>query len=438
MKNSKSRKIKVLIINSYSPNRGDSAVLQSMIDTLLNIGDVKISVSTASPQCARAHITEEVEVIPWIPSIEVSRLWIPFWALWDLLGTLVSRLSTRFLQFMPKEDRKIVAKYHEADIVLSAGGHHLTDINGIVPFFRQWYQLLLVIVVGKPTVIYAQTIGPFIHMPALLKFLSKFVLNKTKLILLRDQISKVVVDELKITRPHVHVTADAAFLLDPAESVRIDEILTDEKIDENRKGPLVGIAVYHLKSRYYGYPDPERKFAEYKETTAKIADYLIEKWDAEVIFVPMEILSDDIPLITSIIYTMRHRNKAKVLRNRYTSKETMGVISRLDLFIGAKTHSIIFALAQCVPTLCFSYHPKAIELMKAFDMGDYVHDIANLNLRAITEEIEELLRNKTHIKEQMESKIRYIRDRAIFNVKLVKDMLITIQRRKSSTPPLKW
>ena len=421
MKNNKTGKNNILIINSYGPNRGDSAVLQSMIDALAEIEDMKIVVSIIYPEYVPD--IDGVEVIPSIPSIDISP-WMPLRVLRDLLGALLSRLSVKCLQFLPQEDQGILTKYCEADIILSAGGHHLADINGLVSFFRQWYQLLLAIVIGKPTVIYAQTVGPFNHFPHLLKFLTKFVLNRTKLIMVREEGSKnVVINDLKVTRPPIHVTADSAFLLNPAEPAKINEILTNEGIDESNGRPLIGITVYHAK--YHGYSNPEEKFIEYKEIMAKIADYLIEKLDATVIFIPMEMQYEaDIPLIINIIDIMHHRNKVKVLRNTYTSKETMGIIGRLDLFIGAKTHSIIFSLVECVPTLCFAYHRKAKEFMEMFGINDYAYDIATLDFQRIIKDVEELISNKRDIKKQMELKIQDVRHKASMNVKLVRNLVL--------------
>ena len=422
MGNSKTGEKEVLIINSYGPNRGDSAVLQSMIDTLRGIGNLKITVSIPHPEYVPK--LKGVEVVPSILSKERSRFRMPFWAIMILLCVLLSRLNMRFLHLLPKEDRRILTKYFEARIILSAGGHHLTDIHGFVSFFKQWYQLLLATAIGKPTVIYAQTIGPFMHFPSLLKFLTKFVLDRMRLIMVREENSRdILVNTLDVTRPPIYTTADAAFLLNPSGTARTDQILASEGIDEKRRRPLVGLTVY--RASYHGHSNPEEKFAEYKKIMAKIADHLIHELDATVIFIPMEMqYGVDIPLIISTIDAMKHRNRVSVLRNTYSSKETKGIIGRLDFFIGAKTHSIIFALSECVPTLCIAYHRKSKEFMGMFGLNEYVHDIETLDFQQVAENLERLIDNKRQIKRRMESRIHDVHRLALLNAELVRDTIL--------------
>jgi colanic acid/amylovoran biosynthesis protein len=420
MRDKKTYKSSVFIINSCGPNRGDSAVLQSMIDALKEIEDIKIVVSAIYPEYV-PHI-EGVEVVPPTPNIDISP-WMPFRVARNSLVALLSKLSIKCLQFLPQEEREILAKYYEADIVLSAGGHHLTDMNGLASFFRQWYQLFLAILIGKPTVIYAQTIGPFNHFSRLLKFLTRLVLNRTKLITVREKNSKdIVTNDLRVRHPPIYVTADAVFSLNPAEPLRVNEILVSEGIVKGEGRPLVGITVYHAK--YYGYSDPEKRFAEYKETMAEIADYLVGSLDATVIFIPMEMqYAADIPLIIDVVDRMQYRNRAKVFRNKYTAKETMGIIQELDLFIGAKTHSIVFALAGCVPTICLAYHRKAMEFMEMFGVAKYAYDIATISSQNLISAVDDAWYSRAEIRKELELKMKDIKERALLNAELVKELI---------------
>lgn len=413
MKNEK----RILIINSYAPNRGDSAIIQSTIDTLKE-DNVKITVSIAHPQYMSI---DGINVIPRIPT-NISII-TPFELVIMPILVLFSKLNKSFLRLLSKEHQKVLIKYFDSDIIISAGGHHLTDINGLTPFLLQSYQLFLAILIGKPIVIYSQTIGPFIRFPFLLKFITRFILNRAKLIMVREDQSKdILINDLKITESLVHLTADIVFLLEPSESNRIKEIFEAEGISDEEPRLLVGITVY--RSKYYNSSNPEEKFIEYKNIMAKMADYLIETFNATVLFIPMEMQDNaDMPLISSITDLVYNRDNVKILRNIYSSKDTMGIIRDLDLFIGAKTHSIIFALSQCTPLLCIAYHPKSQEFMKMFNVEKYSMDIESLDFKIIKENIGDLIHEKESISKQICIGISEIQNQSKENVRLFNDFL---------------
>ena len=411
-------KKKILIINSYAPNRGDSAIIQSTIDTLKGT-NTEITVSIAHPQYM--SVMSGIDVISRIPA-NISILTL-FELIVMPIFVLLSKLNRFFLRFLSKEHQKVLIEYFDSDIILSAGGHHLTDINGLIPFLLQSYQLFLAILIGKPTVIYSQTIGPFIRFPVLLKFITKFILNRVKLIMVREEQSKdILINDLKIKESSVHLTADIVFLLKPSEANRIKNIFKAESINDTKNKLLVGITVY--KSKYYNSSNPEKKFIDYKETMAKMADFLIETFNATVIFIPMEMqYNADIPLIVNITDLMQHRNDVKILRNIYSSKDTMGIIKELDLFIGAKTHSIIFSLSQCTPVLCIAYHPKSQEFMKMFNVEKYSMDIESLDFKEIKDNIEDLINEKETVEKKICIGISKIQNQSQENVKLFNNFL---------------
>ena len=45
-------------------------------------------------------------------------------------------------------------------------------------------------------------------------------------------------------------------------------------------------------------------------------------------------------------------------------------VSNCRLFIGHKTHSIVFSLTVGTPVLGISFHPKTMDFMRLFDVAD--------------------------------------------------------------------
>lgn len=411
----KKKEKKILLINAHAPNKGDLAIIQAITDSLFgNLTDINITISILSYQYAPK--IEGVEIIPSIPIMENSK----FKILLTILSAPLSKYSKIFLKFMSEKEKMVIKNYLDSDIIISVGGHHFTDIIGSYIFFIQWYQLFLAVILDKPTVIYSQTVGPFKKSSYILKVLTKILLKYVKLIMIREKKSlDFVCNDLKISHPNLYLTADTAFLLKP--KIDYEKFLISENI--NNKRLIIGITVYHTSYYYLG---KEKTFEKYKIFMAKICDSLIENYNANIIFIPMELdYWADIPLIHNIIDMMAQRNKVKVLRNIYDAKETMAIIGHMDLILAAKTHSLIFALAQSTPVFCIAYNYKSHEFMKSFGLEKYSFSINNLNYKIAKGSINELINNKNVIEAHMETKVNEIHKKAECNIKLFKNFVYT-------------
>jgi len=117
-------------------------------------------------------------------------------------------------------------KYLECDIVIDLSGDSITDDYGWTVTMMQLYGLLVGTLFGKPTVVCAQSLGPFRTKILGLNITEKFaklVFKKVSLITVREEITKNYCDSLELKVP-VILTSDLAFLLQPTGTERITEI----------------------------------------------------------------------------------------------------------------------------------------------------------------------------------------------------------------------
>lgn len=82
--------------------------------------------------------------------------------------------------------------------------------------------------INKPVMVCSATIGPY--QGRFLRRLASYVLNKTDIITLREEYSQNYLSTLGVTKPRIYLSADLAFLLEPADSGRILTILESENI----------------------------------------------------------------------------------------------------------------------------------------------------------------------------------------------------------------
>ncbi len=132
---------------------------------------------------------------------------------------------------------KSIPKYFSADIIVDMRGEGFR--NASVSIFQS-IQLLLGVLLRKLVVVYAQSLGPF--QSRINKLLAKFTLRKMSLITIREPVSVTYFQSLGIDK-QAYLCGDQAFLLRPAPSSRVKEILRKEKILDRDK-PLIGISPF--------------------------------------------------------------------------------------------------------------------------------------------------------------------------------------------------
>lgn len=310
----------------------------------------------------------------------------------------------------------LVRAYFGADLVVSVGGV-IGHISSLLP-------LSLGIMLGKRTVIYsASTSGPFRN--RLYAFLAKQILGRTALITLREEISRKHLEKLKLTKPQIHITADITFLLDVADKHKVDEILAENGITEKDE-PLVGVNISRC-------PNSDRETHErYLKAMAKLVNYLIVEIGATVVLLPSCFMKgyDDRLGIARVRRLTGDKAKMKIIAGKLEPEELKGVLGRMELFVGTRCHSNIFALSMCVPTLTVSYHHKMDGIMEAMGMSEWVCSQERLNSSVLIAKVSKMWALKDDIKDKLNNRMPIIEEKALLNSKLIGQLLYPLDDEK--------
>ena len=340
------------------------------------------------------------------------------WAILRKFGLNVNR------SFCGKELRE----YYDADIVLNTGGDVLTEDFGFP--FSHFVNLLFAILLDKPVVICAESLGPY--KKRWTKIIAKFVFNRTELITLREERSLKHLQEIGVNKPSIYVTADVAFMLEPASDERIKEILTKEGFDESM--PHIGISVSKVISNF-GFPElknREDKYNEYVKLMSEVIDCLVDTLNATIVFVPHVIGpgddNDDRTVADDICKLIKNKDKLISIKNEYTPEELKGIIGQCDLFIGARMHATIASTSMLVPTVATAYSDKMHGIIgKMLGYEAYVLDIRDLSYDRLISKMDDAWENREEIKKDLEMKIPEIKEKAMLNGKLIKEVVDTLK-----------
>ena len=206
---------------------------------------------------------------------------------------------------------------------------------------------------GVPTATYAIGVGP-LQRPRERQAVAE-VLDAMAALTVRDTRTKRLLEEIGVEREIV-VTADPALLLEPVDFP--EEDLGREGVHKGR--PLVGMSI-----REPGAPADDRARNNYHRLLAHAADFIVDRFDADVLFVPME--RQDIRHGHRVIAEMAFVDRAAILRGDYTPGQVLGLMRHLDLAVGMRLHFLIFAGLAQVPVLALPYASKVRSFLE--DLG---------------------------------------------------------------------
>ncbi|SET06146.1 polysaccharide pyruvyl transferase CsaB [Natronincola peptidivorans] len=240
--------------------------------------------------------------------------------------------------------KEVIKAIRASDVVISGGGSILQDVTSSRSLLYYSAIILLAKKLGKKVMFYGNGFGPINRY--FNKKLVKYIINQVDTITVRDYQSKEYMQSLGIKKDII-VTADIAFGLEAVPSEEIEKIFQWESMDITKK--WVGISIREWKNE-----------KNYKEVIAKTADYLINR-NYDIVFIPMQFPSD-IDISKEIASMMN--NTPKIITTKYNPRQIIGIISKMNLLIGMRLHSLIFAAIAEIPMVGLEYDAKIKNFLK--------------------------------------------------------------------------
>jgi len=311
-------KFRVGISGSYGGlNLGDEAILQGIVEQLRLSLPVEITVFSRNADDTRARHSVERAV----PVRDLTRA-----------------------EVLPEIER--------LDLLILGGGGILFDAEAKI-YLRE---VLLAHELGVPVMTYAISVGP-LHAVAVQRAV-KNGLSQAAVITVRDRAAGRVLEEIGVHNKVV-VTADPAFLLPPQPMPRA--LLQREGV--NLTHTLVGMSV-----REPGSAAPDIDQEVYHRLLANVADFMVDRYGADILFIPMEPRQRDLQHCHAVASKMLKASRASVLKGEYSAGELLGLVGHLAFAVGMRLHFLIFAALQGVPFVALPYASKVSGLLESLDL----------------------------------------------------------------------
>lgn len=280
---------------------------------------------------------------------------------------------------------QVIKAIKTSDLVISGGGSILQDVTSSRSLLYYSAIIFLAKKMGKKLMFYGNGFGPINRY--INRKIVKAIVNRVDVITVRDYESKEYMQSLGIKK-EISITADIAFGLKKAQAEEIEKIMQKEEMDNIDR--WVGISVR-----------PWGKGITHKEIIAKTADYLLDR-NYGVVFLPMQ-YPNDVTISREIKALMK--GTPKIIESQYRPSEIMGIIGKMDLLLGMRLHSLIFATMVGVPMVGLEYDVKIKNFLKIVKQknGGIIEKLDIIHLWATIDGV--LKQRDQHINMLEESKI---------------------------------
>jgi polysaccharide pyruvyl transferase CsaB len=287
---------------------------------------------------------------------------------------------------------KIINCIRQSDGLISGGGSMLQDTTGLrtIPYYLGIIKLAQML--GKPTFIYSQGMGPIRHTSYYP--LIRHTFDRSQYISVRDAESVKLIQKIGVRVKEIEIVSDPVMGLPLLATTPSNETAAANPI------PVIGISVrlWH----------PLRRDLD---QITEALQMVLKQRKVKLRFLPFH-PPDDIEASQHIMQQLgpQYADQVSIADDAVYPQDMLDQVSSCDLIIGMRLHSLIYAASYLIPMIGISYDPKIDHFLQRIDMRA-AGSSESLNPREIADEALKMLEHrdtwvesKKHLIEVMKNK----------------------------------
>jgi polysaccharide pyruvyl transferase WcaK-like protein len=319
----------------------------------------------------------------------------------------VNRLLQKVFIRIPMELISWVRAYkalHDIDMLVVPGTGLLTDFTsnplGIPYRLLKWSIIarlcrckLLFVSVGA---------GPMDH--PLTKWFIKMALSLADYRSYRDSYSKEFLESVGFKTNRDYLYPDLAFSLPSGIFPECDS--------HSRQGKVIGLGV----KDYYGKLGlPERggqaKYATFISKLAAFVTWLLENGYTVRLLIGDSLYDDKVKQdVLELLPTSVDNDNCHIINESISSvANVLSAVASADIVVSARFHNILLAIMLNKPVISLSYHDKFAALVSGVGLGEYCHDIDQLDVMALAQQIVQLEQRADDVRLRLKHKVEEYR-----------------------------
>jgi polysaccharide pyruvyl transferase WcaK-like protein/glycosyltransferase involved in cell wall biosynthesis len=381
----------VLTGSFHSGNRGDASMQWTAVT------EIRRRRPSAAITLMSTDPAADAPIYPGVNLVRTQRR-RPIRAATQVLAAFLRRFLWLPDTLLDGELREIAA----ADVVVDLSGDGFTETFGWKCPASHAVPLLLSRILGIPCVPVAQTIGPFRHARRFYRWL----FSGTAAVSCRDAESVENLKVLGVAGPQIHLTADAAFLLEPAPTGILPETYPWLE-GANARKPFIGVTPSNLHNVRGASGAAGTADDCVLRSLANAAERLAELTGGTVLIIPTVFGPgdgyDDRRSATALYAMLRDPARAHVCDHPLAPGGLKSLIGLCDIYVGVRMHGIIAALSQGIPSLAIAYGSKTENLFRRFGVERHAVSIAEISPDLLAGMAERLWAERDAVRRQLHS-----------------------------------
>ena len=272
---------------------------------------------------------------------------------------------------------KIMSEMKRSDIFISGGGSLLQDVTSLrsIPYYLGL--IFMALIFKMKTIFFAQGVGPVKN--KIFRFLIEKVLNSVDYLSVRDENSKMFLEDIGIQKNKINIIDDPVFGLNDLD-------LKNGKEKQKNVGiQNIGVSVRNWHSN------------SYLNSLVEFLNILGQKNNILITIIPFHQGRD-----LKISKKLQDRLEVDSQVRRYTDDldEVNEFYKTLDLFIGVRLHSLIFSAVNGIPFIGISYDPKTDSLIEEMGYQDKI-TTENITVDKLQSTYNKIMNQEDDIKDQI-------------------------------------
>lgn len=355
--------MKILVINQPLNNRGDESAHRGFMKSLTSIPGVDVTVLFVYGK--QDSINQYNINVPNAHYVRMTHRWRS-----DNLFKYGVIHHCQFLWRLHPKCREYLNIYKKHDIVVCAPGG--ICLGG----FQNWDHLIMLEIarfLKKPLAYYGRSFGPFPEMTEdnrLFKKAALKLLHYMGFMSFRDEKSQELAKNLSLK---YEPTIDSAFLASPNVEIPAD---VKQMIGEYN----YIVYVPNSLTWHYAYKDKLSE-SDIISFFSDILDVLVAKYPNHKILMLPQIFNSGYESGDKIFFDKlksSYKNENLIaLEEIYNSDIQQSIIANADLMVGARYHSIVFAINNATPFVAFNYEHKIEGLLRLLGKTQHMVDITD-------------------------------------------------------------
>jgi colanic acid/amylovoran biosynthesis protein len=382
----------ILIINLHSShNAGDAALTSVAVQQLrAAFPGARLTLAMNDPASYVSDTSGHVRVVGsfmyWLQAVSETGqarwqmrelFWLPL--AYTLALLCYGAAGWRVYPLLNREQRDLLDAYLDADLVVSAPGNFLYHSGRLgLPFLVAVLSMVVALVLRKPLYTMPQSIGPLRRWWEGL--LVRAVLRRARLVLVREPATVTQLRRIGAWWSHCHLLPDLAFAFEGVEREQARHWLQVQGADRARDRPLIGVTLINWSAQYGGFGGQ----TGYETAFCMALHAFVKQYGGKVLCFPQvcgpAYAEDDRVVARRVAAQLRAVGVPALYIDGPVAPEVLkSAYGEMDLFIGTRMHSNIFALAEEVPTLAVGYRFKTQGIMHMVGLEHQVIDITKVD-----------------------------------------------------------